>query len=519
MTAATHTGWRALLQGRQGLYCLTLTAGIMLYALVLPVSYTILPAIVKELNAGLYYAWIAMLFALGSLVGACLLNHILHIMPAPMAYASALFLFACGSLACAYAPVLSFLLAACIIQGLGGGFVVALTYTMLNTALPPGLLPRSIGLISAMWGLATLIGPYLGGWFENWRIPFFIIGSLSLLFCPIAAFMLNILGRTQQKQQCRPATAPLLSIFILTSLVLVISAGSLLENLQAERDSLFGTCLPFRFIIGLLAGNTGSLGLGFLLIVFLAIIERNSAKRLLPAGTFSPSSVFAPLYGIIILNMVALGGAKLYLPLFLQNLHQAGTISAGYLSFVDTIGWTIGTLIGATFNTATPGKDRNKNFFYQKNQAGSLFVFIIAPLGCIFGLGGVFLLVPVLSGSYFVLILIGCSLFVTGFFSGILWPHILARIVQNAAKGDQEAAGSSLVTMQFFASALADCLAGAIAHITGLQIENTASLAHSAAVLFGYCLLLLLIVFFLCLKVKTCPDCPSGCPAPDTTTR
>ncbi|KAA6405558.1 MFS transporter [Candidatus Tokpelaia sp.] len=507
MTAATHTGWRALLQGRQGLYCLTLTAGILLYALVLPVSYTILPAIAKELNAGLYYAWIAMLFALGSLVGACLLNHILHIMPAPMAYAGALFLFAGGSLACAYAPVLAFLLAACGIMGLGGGLMVALTYTMLNTALPPGLLPRSIGLISAMWGLATLIGPYLGGWFENWRLPFFIIGSLSLLFCPLAAFMLNILGRTQQKRQGRrPEAAPLLPVFILTSLVFVISAGSLLENLQAERDSLFGACPFFRFIIGLLAGNTGSLGLAFLLIVFLAVTERNSAKRLLPAGTFSLSSVFAPLYGIIILNMVALGGARLYLPLFLQNLHQAGPVSAGYLSFVDTIGWTIGTLIGATFNTAKPDKGSNKNFFQQKNQAGSLFVFIIAPLGCIFGLGGAFLLVPVLSGSYLVLGLIGCSLFITGFFSGILWPHILARIVQNAAEGEQEAAGSSLVTIQFFAAAMADCLAGAVANITGLQIENTASLAHSAAVLFGYCLLLLLIVFFLCLRVKTCPD-------------
>jgi len=468
MTAANPIGRRVLFR-RQSCYSPALATGILLYAVTVSVSYTVLPALTQDLQAGASYASIATFFALGSLIGACLLSRSLRLLPTPLAYLSALLLFACCTLACAFAPDLPLLLAACLLQGLGGGLLVALSYTMLNAALPPALLARAIGLASAMWGVSALIGPYLGGRFENWRIPFLIIGAAGLVFCCIAFFIFRHFSIRPNRAQ-KQAAAPLLSIFMLAVLVVTISAGHITA----------GLCL-------------------LLLLIF---IEKKAKNTLLPAGTFTFSSILWRLYGIIILNMLALGGARLYLPLFLQNLHQAGPISAGYISLADTIGWTIGVLGGAALNPARPDKGGNTRFSCRKNRAAAAIIFVYAPFAGFVSLGAAGLLVPVISGSLAVLMLIGLAIMLAGFFSGLFWPHILAGIMQKAGNQEQETAGSSLVIVQFFASALADCLAGAVVKASLIEAGNTASLAHAAAALFSYCLLLLLLVFFLCLNIR-----------------
>lgn len=505
MTAAIKSGWRSFLRGRQGLYCLTLTAGIILYAIILPISYTVLPAIMKELRAEPYYAWVATVFALGSFLGACLLSHCLRLLPPHLAYIGALLLFAFCTLACAYAPSLAFLLSARLLQGLSGGLLVALTYHMLNTGLPPQLLPRGIGLISAMWGVATLIGPYFGGRFENWRIPFFAVSCITLLFCVFAFFIFGKTApaRCQSRQEEPPSKTPMPQIALLTALVVIISLGSVPEAWQPLMrviDSLAG--LGAQTAVSPLAANSAALLAGLALLLLLAFAERRSKNRILPKATFTAASPFLPIYAIIIFNMIALGATKLYLPLFLQNLHQAGSISAGYIAFIDSIGWSLGAFIGAALNTAAGGESEAKQAFYQKSRFGRAAVFIAAPFLCFAGMGVMLLFIPVSSHSDAVLFIIGAAFFITGFFSGIFWPHILAYVLRQAGAKEQAAAGSSIVTVQLFAGALADCVGGAVVNAAGFSAASNAALAHSAAILFSFCLILLLAVCFFCLKVK-----------------
>lgn len=511
--SAEDLSWRALLRGRRGLYCLILTAGLILYAVISPISYTILPAIIKELNADIYYSWVAMLFALGSLLGACALTHSLRLMRAHIAYITALLLFALCTLGCAYAPSLAFLLGARALQGFGGGLLVALTYSMLNTALPPHLLPRGIGLISGMWGIATLIGPYLGGSFANWRVPFFAVSAAALLFCFVVFFIFRTLPRGETEAQKLPPAAPLPAIALLTALVLTVSLGGALPALLPGLNQLFAALgLSLQFAVSPLAGGIGGLILGAGLLLLLGFIEKHSKNKLLPAGSFRPGSIFFLIYAIIILNMVALGGTKLYLPLFLQELHKAGPITAGYITFADSIGWTIGALIGAGLNTNAQKRAKflthsapqsgEKQAFYKSSRFGQNMAFIFAPIACTVSMGLAFWLVPAAVAASSVLLLIGLAFFIVGFFSGIFWPHILARIMQNAKPEEKEAADSSLCIVQFFAPALADCLAGTLVNATGFKADNIVSLSYAAQILFGFCLILLAIVCLLCLKVK-----------------
>jgi len=495
--------WRALLRGERGLYCLTLTAGIILYAIIDPISYTVLPALIKDLHAEIYYSWVMTAFALGSLIGVCLLSCSLRLMPAHIAYIAALLLFTACSLGCAYAPSLPLLLLNRFIQGIGGGLLVALTYNMLNTALPAPLLPRGIGLIAFMWGVASFAGPYLGGAFADWRTPFFILSAAAILFCLIVFINFRRLGRHSGRARQLPQPVSPLAIMLLCLCVLAVSIGGSIEGLEPGLKAAFnaaGFSLHFEF--GALAGSTGGLAIGFCFLLLLAASEKRSQNRLLPSGSFTPGSIFFKIFAIIILNMVALRCTKLYLPILLQDIYSASPIAAGYVSYLTDIGWTIGSLIGAALNTNFGGRAGPNQPFYKSSRFGLNAAFAVAPLICAFGMTVAWLLIPLPSNSAFVPLAMSAAFLAVGFCSGLFWPHILARIMQSAPPQEKEAADSSIVIVQFFAPALADCVAGAIINAAGYQPGKLASLSYASFILFGFCTLLLIIAWLIALQVK-----------------
>jgi len=495
--------WRALLRGERGLYCLTLTAGIILYAIIDPISYTVLPALIKDLHAEIYYSWVMTAFALGSLIGVCLLSCSLRLMRAHIAYIISLLLFTICTLGCAYAPSISLLLFNRLIQGIGGGLLVALTYNMLNTALPPRLLPRGIGLIAFMWGVASFAGPYLGGAFANWRIPFFILSGAAVLFCLIVFINFSRLSRQTKAQEKLPAAAPLLQILLLCLFVLAVSIGGSITGLEPGLNSLFANIgLPLQLNIGELGGGISGIAVGFCFLILLAASEKHSKNKLLPSGSFTPGTIFFMVYAIIILNMVALRCTKLYLPVLLQEVYGTSPIAAGYVSYLTDIGWTIGSLIGAALNTNFTARPQSGLPFYKAGGFGLNICFILAPLICVLGMAIAWLLIPLPSNSALIPLAMSAAFLAVGFCSGIFWPHILARVMQSAPPQEQEAADSSIVTVQFFAPALADCLAGAIINGAGYKAGNGESLSHASFALFAFCTFLLLIALLISLKVK-----------------
>jgi len=503
MENTDELSWRALLIGKRGVYCLTLTAGIILYAIIDPISYTVLPALVKDLNAEIYYSWVMTAFALGSLIGVCVLSQSLRLMQAHIAYIASLILFTACTLGCAYAPSIEVLLLNRFIQGFGGGLLVALTYNMLNTALPARLLPRGIGLIAFMWGIASFIGPYLGGAFTNWRIPFFILSAAALIFCITVFINFRKLAEHETNREKLPPSAPFLPIFLLSLLVLAVSIGGSITGLEPGLNHLLMACgLNFTINLSQLDGGISGIIAGFFFLALLAFSEKRSKHKLLPSGSFTPGTIFFLIYSIIILNMISLRCTKLYLPILLQDVYHTTPTAAGYVSYLTDIGWTIGSLIGAELNTNFSRNSDSNQSFYKSSQFGLRMGFVYAPLLCVIGMAIAWLLIPINSSSSIIPFMMGAAFLLVGFCSGVFWPHILARIMQSAKPGEKEAADSSICTVQFFAPALADCLAGAIINATGYQANNPASLSHASFVLFAFCVFLLIIAFLISLKVK-----------------
>lgn len=118
------------------------------------------------------------------------------------------------------------MLAGRFVQGLGGGLVFALAYTLVHLVLPRGLWGRAMGLVSAAWGIGTFAGPALGGTFaelEHWRLAYWITVPVTVFFWVWGAAPHP---RDTGRQQ-RPPRAPLRRVDLLGAAVLALSAASL----------------------------------------------------------------------------------------------------------------------------------------------------------------------------------------------------------------------------------------------------------------------------------------------------
>ncbi len=457
--------WAELLSGKNGLRTLALTGGVALHAINIYIVTTILPSIVQDIGGMQYYAWNTTLFVISSIIGSALAAQILAQLTPRSAYLLGLIIFALGSIWCGLASNMPLLLVGRVLQGLGGGILLALSYALIRIVFEQRLWSRAMGITSGMWGIATLVGPAIGGLFAqygHWRWAFWSVVPIALFIAVIVIVQMNV---QQQRSQSKIAI-PFAQIGFLVLSIGLLSLMSLTHQLWLN-------------VIGILAV--------IFCIIAIAKIDAKSTTKLMPTGAYTLKHPIGLIFMVMILMIAGLA-TEVYLPYFLQVIQQTTPLTAGYLTAIMAGGWTLGAFITAN-KTAT---QVTKILRYSP-------VLIIVALMAL----AIFIPMPNLLDMGGLLILFIIALISVGLGIGLCWPHLAIHVFNAANKGEENLASSSVVTVQLFAMALATAIAGIIVNNAGITapggVEGT---RHAAMWLFALFAISPLLALMLVRRIK-----------------
>lgn len=444
---AQDSSWGELLLGKNATRSIALSGGIALYATNTYIATTILPSVVAEIGGLELYAWSTTLYVVASILGSALTSKLLQHTGPRLAYTFATLIFMVGVLICALAPSMPVMLAGRLIQGLGGGVLLALCYSMIQLVFEERLWPRAMALVSGMWGVATLVGPAVGGIFaemDAWRMAFGVMVPVSLAYIALTHRALP----PRDSEAVASTRLPVLQLVLLAAAVLAVCAGSV-------------SSLPSWNVLGI--------AVCAVLVFMLIRYESNASVRLLPKDAFRFSTPLCALYATTCLLVIGMS-SEIFMPYFLQHLHGQSPLVAGYMTALMAAGWTVSEILSSGWTGRGP---------QRAILAGPLFIVI--------GLVMLAITTPMASlGEWIQLAPICLGLFLVGFGIGLGWPHLLTRILQVASERDKDTAAASITTLQLFAMAMGAALAGVISNVAGINdATGNTGITNAALWLFG----------------------------------
>ena len=296
---------------------------------------TATPRIATELGGLSQTSWIAAGYLLASTVTAPLYGRLGDRFGRRNVMLAALAVFAIGSLACALAPTMVLLIAARVLQGLGGGGLMVLSQALIGELVPPWDRPRYQGYFAVIFTTSSVGGPLVGGFVVHhgdWR-------WLFLANLPLAAIAFWRMSLLPRQAPSASRNAPYDPVGFL--LFLLCASSALLWFGQVGHG--------FRFL---------SLASGVLACIALAsgiVLARQQSGH---ANAFLPLDIVRlPGIGWVCVSVIGFAGtmfALLFLlPIYLQVAHHANAMDAGLQLLPLTAGLVVGSTLNGRFSART----------------------------------------------------------------------------------------------------------------------------------------------------------------------
>jgi EmrB/QacA subfamily drug resistance transporter len=311
-----------------------LLVGMFLAALDQTIVSTALPTIVADLHGASHLAWVVVAYLLAATVTTPLWGKLGDQYGRKGFFQAAIVIFMCGSVLSGISRTMIELIAFRAVQGFGAGGLMVGAQAIVGDVVSPRERGRYQGLFGAVWGLASIIGPLLGGVLVqqlSWHWIFYInvpIGAVALVV--IAS---QIPGRLTRIHHI---------IDYLGTAILMLSTSCLVLF-----TSLGGTTYPWASapIVGF--GVAGAALLG----VFVTV-ERRAKEPVLPLHLFSIRA-FAVTSVVGFIVGFAMFGAVTYLPVFFQIVHGESPTASGLLLLPQLVGWITFSIISGIIITKT----------------------------------------------------------------------------------------------------------------------------------------------------------------------
>ena len=303
-----------------------LLLALLLAALDSTIVATALPTIVGEMGGLTHLSWVVTAYLLAQTVTTPLYGKLGDLYGRKKVVQVAIVIFLIGSALCGLAQSMTQLIVFRAIQGLGGGGLMVTTQSVVGDVVPPRDRGRYQGIFGAVFGLSSIAGPLIGGYFTthlSWRWIFYInipLGIVAILV--IAATLPGVSRRVSHSIDYLGAA---LLATALSSIIVVTDLG--------------GMTFPWSspFILSLIAVAFASVG-GFIWA------ETRAAEPVLPLRLFrNRTFVVSVLVGLIV--GFALFGSVTYLPLFLQVVKGDTPTSSGLRMIPMMAGMLVSSIV------------------------------------------------------------------------------------------------------------------------------------------------------------------------------
>lgn len=332
--------------------------GMLLAALDQTIVSTALPTIVADLGGANHLSWVVTSYLLAETIMTVLIGKFGDLFGRKKAFLASVVLFLVGSFFSGWADSMVWLIAFRAVQGLGGGGLMVTSSAVIADVVPLRERGKYQGAIGAMFGVATVVGPLLGGLFVDhlsWRWAFYVNIPLGVLVVVIAAAALPSVKSTLKPR--------------------IDHLGILLIALASTGLTLFtswgGTEYPWASptIIGLAVGSV-------ILLALFVLVEQRAAEPMLPMRLFR-GRVFT-VAGLLsfVVGFAMLGGIT-YLPTYLQRVQGASATESGLRMLPLIIGLMITTLSSGVVISRT---GRYKIFPLAGSLVMALGLFLLSNL-------------------------------------------------------------------------------------------------------------------------------------------
>lgn len=324
--------------------------------------------------------------------------------------------------------------------------MAGLGYALITTTLPRALWTRASALVSAMWGVATVIGPAAGGLFAQfglWRGAFGVMAALSVVMGVLVPAVLPA-GHAEPGQPVQAPHVPKWSVLVLSAAALTVSIAQVPTNVALT--------------VTLLALSTA-------LIVAFVIVDRRATAKVLPPSMFGPGPLKWIYLALAVLMMSAM--VDMYVPLFGQRLAHLVPVVAGFLGAELAIGWAVSEIVSASL----------------KSERAIRRVVVAAPLTITLGLT-LAAVTQVENAPASLVVTWAAALTLTGVGLGAGWPHLSAWAMHCVDENEGAAAGAAINTVEMIAGAFGAGLAGVVVNSAqgGVVVAARALFAVFAAV-------------------------------------
>ncbi|OBH83817.1 MFS transporter [Mycobacterium scrofulaceum] len=319
---------------RRNFIFVAILLGMLMAALDQTIVATALPTIVANLGGAGHQSWVVTSYLLASTIITALVGKFGDLFGRKRVFQAAVVFFVAGSVLCGLSSSMGMLVASRALQGIGGGGLMVTAMALIGEVIPLRDRGRYQGAMGAVFGVTTVIGPLLGGYFTDhftWRWAFWINVPISVVVFFVAAAAIPALSNR---------TKPVIDY---TGIVLVgLGATGL-----TLATSWGGTTYPWGSptIVGLFVGSAIALCL-------FAWVESRADAPILPTRLFG-SPVFTVCCVLSFVVGFAMLGALTFLPTYMQFVDGVSATTSGLRTLPMVIGMLTtsmgsGVIVGRT---------------------------------------------------------------------------------------------------------------------------------------------------------------------------